>query len=143
MSRRKDITCCIHAADNFFDPDKRIEEIEGQEKETMYMPHRIKEGELMSQHEPYVFSPCNEKDKYSYDYVNCTGIIGIGFNPEMQKEISFLSHQHPLLYKSKRYNPLSFEKHLRQKIREIMSLTDNQTLEIGIFGGNNIKDDLI
>ena len=54
----------------------------------------------------YFISPVNERDKYSFDYRNCTGVIAVGISKRNRKNISFLTHQHPIALRNRNIRQL-------------------------------------
>ena len=48
---------------------------------------------IKNEHLNYVISECNDKDKYSKGYYDCTGIIVVGEIKDDARQISFISHQ--------------------------------------------------
>jgi hypothetical protein len=83
--------------------------------------------------ERYVISPCDETNKQSSRYHDCSGIVVVGQSKETGREISILTHQDPTKILGD-YKQL-FENDLRAALREIVSKSIPGTLDIGIFGG--------
>lgn len=94
----------------------------------------IKENHLRNAGaDTYVISECDEKDKYSFRYQDCTGIILTGEDKDTGKQISVMTHQNPNRFlKSKREE---FERDLSEIVREIKSRAKPGSLDAVIFGG--------
>jgi len=81
----------------------------------------------------YVISDCNDKNKYSKRYQNCTGIIIVGEEKESNRQISIMSHQNPGKFlKEKKEN---FIEDLTKKVEDIKNKSKNESLDVVIFGG--------
>ncbi|MFH1608539.1 MAG: hypothetical protein ABH951_00775, partial [Patescibacteria group bacterium] len=48
--------------------------------------------------ETYVISSIDNKNKYSLEYYDCTGVVAIGVDKETGENVSFLSHQNPAFF---------------------------------------------
>lgn len=81
----------------------------------------------------WVISDCNEKDKYSMSYRDCTGIVISGIDKETGKEISILSHQeHEYASVLKKEE---FENDLSKSIQKIKERSKPRTIDAVMFGG--------
>ncbi|MBI5470150.1 hypothetical protein HY968_02400 [Candidatus Kaiserbacteria bacterium] len=95
------------------------------------------------------FSNIDEKDKYSEGYKNCIGIVVIGFDPALGKNISFLCHLMPnqvarLEYKHSKVVIEKHHKHLEtlgKKLKEIKERCKPGSLTVGIVGGNMFDEE--
>lgn len=97
----------------------------------------LKHSMLNSGAQTYAVSDCNEKDKYSNQYSGCTGVVMVGTDKTTKKQISFLSHQDPAKFLSN-YKEV-FTKDLGQGIERFLAQTDPQTVDVVVFGGENLS----
>ena len=65
----------------------------------------------------YVISTLDDKDKFSEELHDCTGLIVAGTENGSNKNISFLSHQNPEAFKINQ--PREFVTHLREQLEAI------------------------
>lgn len=86
----------------------------------------------------YVISECNEKDKYSIEYHDCTGVIVVGEETDGNKQISFMSHQEPSLFLDSKKE--KFVQHLIEGSKEIKNKVKEQSIDVVIFGGDKGDD---
>lgn len=86
----------------------------------------------------YLISPNNEQDKFSYDYLTCTGVIAVGRSKESGKEISFMSHEDPTSFL--RDVKENFILDLRKRASELKALSEEGTVDAVVFGGNYLRD---
>ena len=92
----------------------------------------------------YVISSINEKDKVSWAYKNCTGVVVSGIDKQTLKNVSFLSHQDPdffLVSESYANNTQMFLKDIQENIIEMKKNCLPGTIDAAIFGGNYFIDD--
>lgn len=90
----------------------------------------------------YVISPITEQNLFSDKYLNCTGTIGIGRDKISGKEISFLSHQDPEFFVNKGQEETdNFKNSLKSTLDELVSRSEDGTIEVVLFGGNIDIDD--
>lgn len=82
----------------------------------------------------YAISACDEKDKWSTRYYNCTGVIMIGEEKETGKQVSFMSHQDPDRFLGSKKQ--KFAEDLEERIREFKSRVKEGTIDAILFGGN-------
>jgi len=80
----------------------------------------------------YVISPVDDTDKYSKSYRNCTGLIVTGKEKGTGKNISFMSHQSPLIFSWKM--PSGFQEDLAKQIQEIKDRCEDGTIDAVIVG---------
>lgn len=80
---------------------------------------------------PYTFSSINEKDKFSIEYQNCTGIVAVGV--ENGKNISFLTHQYTgdVIHDFR----TQFTNELTALLKNFKDRVDPETIDISIVGG--------
>ena len=93
------------------------------------------EKKLVMHWSTYVMSSCDEKDKYSEGYQDCTGIVLVGKDKNSGKNISFLSHQ------LSRGEDLAdenndFNKDLLKNTNDFLEKVDEKTVDALIFGGS-------
>jgi len=90
--------------------------------------------------ETFVISPISERDLFSNEYINCTGIVGIGRDKITGKEIAFLSHQDPDYLLHRKGNPENLKKFVeefKKTLTELVDRSDEETVEVTLFGGND------
>ncbi|MCK9351917.1 MAG: hypothetical protein M0P76_03945 [Candidatus Pacebacteria bacterium] len=87
----------------------------------------------------YMISPLDTEDKRSKEYVNCTGIAGVGKEKASDKSVSFLSHQCPTWFLSDAKNQQIFLDDLDKILSEMKERCDTGTIDVVIFGGNYIS----
>ncbi len=87
----------------------------------------------------YVVSECNDKDKYSKRYCNCTGVILVGKDKNSNKQISFMSHQDPWKFLTNKKE--EFTKDIIESIKKIKNETNEKSIDAIIFGGNAGNDE--
>lgn len=102
-------------------------------------PRDLEEKKMINNgYKSYVISACNENDKYSKRYKNCTSLLLVGTG-ENGREISVLSHQKPdntiNISESLQSLDEKYEHDLRSSIREFIGLTESGTRDVVIFGG--------
>ena len=85
--------------------------------------------------ETYVISDISEKNKYSVDYYNCTGVVAVGIEKKTGQNVSFLSHQSPSFFVENKEERLKFKKDLIENIKKIKEQCVSGTVDIVIFGG--------
>lgn len=95
------------------------------------------EGIKSAGEETYVISPVTEQNLFSDKYLNCTGVVGIGRDKASGKEIAFISHQDPeyFLNKGPEFTE-RFESDLKTTLSELLILSEDNTVEVVVFGGN-------
>ncbi len=81
----------------------------------------------------YVISECDENDKYSEKYYDCTGIIIAGKSSISDQQVSLLSHQNPEIFLGNYRD--QFSEDIEDHCRYIRRSVDKNTLDIVIFGG--------
>lgn len=90
----------------------------------------------------YVISPVTERDLFADKYINCTGVVGIGKEKNSGKQRAFISHQNPqyFLHGGSDATEL-FVQDLKVTLTELLNQSDQETLEFGLFGGNDDSED--
>ena len=90
----------------------------------------------------YVISSVSEKNLFSDKYQNCTGTVGIGRDKETSKNIAFISHQDPeyFLHKGSEQTE-KFANDLKETLNELIDRSEDGTVEVVLFGGNEDIDD--
>ncbi|PIR68216.1 hypothetical protein COU49_02640 [Candidatus Nomurabacteria bacterium CG10_big_fil_rev_8_21_14_0_10_35_16] len=81
----------------------------------------------------YVVSAIDGTDKFSHEYLNCTGIVIVGTNKQGE-EISFMTHQEPSIILVKKRN--NFTTDLRDRLREFIEKVEKGSIDAVMFGGN-------
>ncbi len=106
-----------------------------------YREKEIKENKMHSSgYETYVISSCNEKNKYSFSYLNCTGVLAVGVDRLTGKNISFLSHQNPEAFLEDKEVQSNFRKDIEKNIDDLISRCLPGSIDIVVLGGN--KEDI-
>lgn len=82
----------------------------------------------------YVISPCDEKDKYSTGYSDCTGVVLVGKDKKSEKNLSFLSH-HSSRGKELSDENNNFYKDLSKSSKDFIEKVDKKTIDAVIYGG--------
>ena len=102
-----------------------------------YSKQNIKENNMYNSGEKtYVISLCNNKNKYSDKYLNCTGLILVGEDKETGENISFLSHQNPEFFLKNETIKINFNKDLNENLDNIINRCTPGTIDAVILGGN-------
>lgn len=101
-----------------------------------YRKHAMSHGGGWS----YVISDCDQSDKFSEQYYNCTGIIMVGEHKTTKQQHSIMTHQYPkhLVQKTKE----NFEQDLTEGMNTICETSKRNSIDVIIFGGNEDFDDL-
>lgn len=84
----------------------------------------------------YVISECNNKNKYSHKYLNCTGVVVVGVDKETGKNISLLSHQNPEAFFKNKIVKENFTKDLIEDLDNLINKCIPGTIDAVILGGN-------
>lgn len=87
----------------------------------------------------YVISSCDDKDKWSQAYRNCTGIIVSGTEKGSHKQLSILTHQNPNKILSNFFNeeiPEKFIEDIKKSITDLISKCELGSIDAVLFGGN-------
>ena len=88
----------------------------------------------------YVISLCNEKNKYSLAYLDCTGVVAVGVDKSTKKNISFMSHQNPDSFIEDEEVRLNFKRDLNKDLDDLITRCIPGSVDVVVFGGN--KEDL-
>jgi len=92
--------------------------------------------------ESYVISPVTSENLFSDKYLNCLGTIGIGRDAITGKEIAFISHQDPEFFLNRGPEQTKkFETDFKNIINDLVAQSQEGTIEIVLFGGNDTPDD--
>lgn len=89
----------------------------------------------------YVFSKIDDKDKYSDNYFDCTGLLVTGIQRGTNKKISFITHQDPEFFVKNSENKKSFKKELDNKLDDFINKCEIDSIDTVIFGGNIIASE--
>ncbi|MFC1756688.1 hypothetical protein ACFLZC_00805 [Patescibacteria group bacterium] len=89
----------------------------------------------------YVISTIDNKDKFSHNFINCTGIIVTGKDRETGKNVSFLSHQDPEHFLREEEDKKQFAADLRERTEELKKRCEDGTIDARIIGGNYFGED--
>ncbi len=82
-----------------------------------------------------IISPIDDRNKKSFEYANCTGVVAVGMEKETGKNISFLTHQNP---RSLKQYKESTSRALVESLDELKSRCTEGTIDIVIVGGSYI-----
>lgn len=91
----------------------------------------------------YITSLINEKNKFSKEYRDCTGLFVVSEDSTTGKNISLLTHQSPYLFE--KINPVAgelenrFIEDIKQKLDEIKKRSVEKTIDAVIVGGNYLN----
>jgi hypothetical protein len=118
--------------EEFFDEGEKDYEIDYYKDHEKLVFDDFKNPETFS----YVISPVDQYNKYSNQFANCTGVIGIGYNKNLGKNISFMSHEDPDYFLEKRKNINFFLKDFNESLSELKNRSENGSIDAVIFGGN-------
>lgn len=88
----------------------------------------------------YVISPIDKLDKFSMSFVNCTGLIATGREKETGENISFLSHEDPDHFLSRKERKIKFQNDLKERLEELKEKSTEGTVDVVIIGGNYFKN---
>ena len=107
-----------------------------------YRKHDIEKNSMYNSGDStYVISLCNEKNKYSLNYFNCTGVVAVGISKITGKNVSFLSHQDPDFFiNNKSETRLNFKKDIDKDFDYLISQCVPGSIDVVVFGGN--KEDV-
>ena len=134
----KPIRACILDRTNIDDDtlDKLFYiEKEGQEINLFGEKEELKKEKIKSDGEmSYVISECNEKNKFSKFFVDCTSVIAVGEDKKLNKQISFLSHQDPGEFLEKKKE--EFIDDLSKSLLDIKEKSKDGSIDIVIVGGD-------
>lgn len=81
----------------------------------------------------YVISQCDDKDKWSTRYWDCTGIVAVAEDKETGKQISFISHQSPEGINEEKDK---FINDLAESFSDLRDRTQNVNIDVVVFGGH-------
>jgi len=84
----------------------------------------------------YVISECNNKDKFSHKYLNCTGVVVVGTDKKTGKNISFLSHQNPEAFLKNEIVKENFIKDFNESLDYFINNCVSGSIDAVILGGN-------
>ena len=140
------ITGAIHDRDNL-DPEtsKYLEEFKKtaepvdfgykQEKFRASITDDIREG-------TYVMSLIDGRNKFSEDFLDCTGTLFSGIDSKTGGNISFMSHQNPgALFRNDEARE-KFNEDLNNRIDDLIKRCRPNTIDAVIFGGNDSMEDI-
>lgn len=142
----KPIMVCLYSygdldlVEKVSDTNKPIEEVEGEEIEGAHNVNFFasakqleRQNFLNSKKHSYIISPVDNLDKFSNDFIDCTGIIVVGVDKITGENISFLTHQNP--YKFLREDKNSFLENLGKSLTEIKDRCKPGTIDAVFVGG--------
>lgn len=115
-------------------PQELIEKIESIKKTNNYLDYK--------QGDTYIFSQINNKDKYSDNYLDCTGILLTGLGKNTGKRVSFMTHQDPSFFVENKENKKNFKEELDQEVDIFKDKCDQNSVHSIIFGGNLLKNNI-
>ena len=89
----------------------------------------------------YIISSCDNKDKYSTNFLDCTGVVASAVDKRTGKNISFMSHQNPEGILDDNISHKKFEKELIESLNYLIENSIPGTVDVVVFGGN--KQDVL
>lgn len=98
------------------------------------------QGILSGGDKTYVFSQTNKQDKYSDNYLDCTGLLIAGKRKKDKEKISFITHQDPKFFIENKENKKHFKNKLNEKLASFLEECDLEAINPIIFGGNLLED---
>ncbi len=108
----------------------------GENVDFFWLPESSRDTMVSPDKKTYIISGCDDKDKFSQNYIDCTGVILVGTQRDTEKQISFLSHQDPKAISGKYQD--RFRRDLSKRINELKELSADNSIDAVIFGGQDI-----
>ena len=109
---------------------------QGENIDYFWLPESSRNTMISPDKKTYIISGCDDKDKFSQNYVDCTGVVLVGTHRDTKKQISFLSHQDPKAIFGKYQD--QFQRDLSKRIDELKELSTDNSIDAVIFGGQDI-----
>lgn len=120
---------------------KKIEEYKNNSQNIRYRAsyEYNKVNNILSNREGnYSISEINEKNKFSDNYINCTGVVLVGIDKETGENISLLTQEES----GENMEDKLFLNDLSNRIEEFISMCEPKTIDALIVGGNDNNDNL-
>lgn len=107
-----------------------------------YKESELKEnGMLNGGRETYVISNCNNKNKYSTSFLDCTGLVVSWVDKTTGETMSFLSHQNYSSFVEDGNEILiKFKNDLNKKLDFVLDKATPGTIDVVLFGGNDKEE---
>ena len=86
----------------------------------------------------YIISAINNRNKFTKQLINCTGVLAVGISKETGENISFLTHENPNKFLNWCYS--LFVEDFREQLVEIKKICFDKTIDAVIMGGNHYRD---
>ncbi len=100
-----------------------------------------KNGMLNGGKETYVISNCDNKNKYSNSFLDCTGLVVSWVDKNTGEKMSFLSHQnYPSFVEDGKEVLLKFKDDMNKSLDIVSNNAVLGTVDAVIFGGNDKED---
>lgn len=109
---------------------------QGENIDYFWLPENSRDTMISPDKRTYIISGCDDKDKFSQNYIDCTGVVLVGTQRDTKKQISFLSHQDPKVILGKYQD--QFRRDLSKRINELKELSTHNSIDAVIFGGQDI-----
>jgi hypothetical protein len=97
-----------------------------------------KRGQKNAGNNTYVISTISNRDKFSRNFYNCTGLVVVGVDKKTGKEISFISHQEPGVILNMGGVGYLFKADLSDSLIEMRDRCVSGSVDISIVGGQFI-----
>jgi hypothetical protein len=106
-------------------------------KKTVNQIDLLREGHMSAGKKSYVISRIDNQNKYSNNYLDCTGFVCSGIDKRTGENMSFLVHLDPnFLLMNNNENKIKFRDDLNRRLDEMNSICKQGSIDVGIFGGN-------
>jgi hypothetical protein len=128
------IVACVEGYD-----DEALAQSDVANKRLISEAKKNKKVEIVDDNGAYSISSLNGKDKVSTGYVMCTGVVGVGKDKWTDENISFLSHQFPLLFLPGETSHKKFVSDLRARLAELKEGCVPGSIDVVIIGGEYNK----
>lgn len=137
------IMACVGTSADYADPDQEYINDPDSYKEEELVEYQASSDTLEARGQKhdhdgtYVISKIDAKDKFSYNYTNCSGVAVVGIDKETGEEVSFLTHQFPGYFLDAKNQ--KFDEDLNASLDDILESCEPGTVDAVIFGGNFLK----
>lgn len=99
-----------------------------------------REGILNEGNQTFAISPVDQRDKFSEEFRNCTGLVAVGLDGVSGREISMLTHQNPSRFARRfSWRKRSFADAMRLRLLDLQQRAEAKTVDVIIVGGNYIE----
>jgi len=136
----KPIIACVDTHENLKEFEKEFKQDPNRPLNVDYYAKPKKLSEKNIKHggfKTYLISSIDERNKFSNDFTECTGVVVAGIDKETQKNISFLSHEDPFHFLE---NPKGFLSDMQSSLEEMKNRCVPGTIDAIIAAGNYVTD---